>query len=443
MGLCRVCILGASLQTGNMGVSALAASLVKLIKEVQPAAEISFFLGSRTTEPEKLILAGQSVEIRIINYRLSPKAKIREHLATLFFFALLYRVLPSQSWREAILRSNWRLDALKQADFVGNISGGDSFSDIYGVGRFINGAIVSLIVILMGTRLHMLPQTYGPYQSRVSRYLARIIMEGSNVILARDQESLEVVRRILDRRIAGKTIQFCPDVAFALEAGEPDLKAIYPPLNGNERQNLVGLNVNGLLYNGGYTRNNMFGLALDYRLFVHELARKLLEQTDCSILLVPHTFAPEGDVESDPQACREVFEAMAEFDGRIHMLRGEHDQHAVKGIIGLCSFFIGSRMHACIAALSQGIPTVAAAYSKKFRGVFDSAGMGHMIVDARETSTDEAEDKILSLYKESKSIRQDLNHNVATLKDLLSETFRSMLHGERIPGSPLQKAEAT
>ena len=77
-----------------------------------------------------------------------------------------------------------------------------------------------------------------------------------------------------------------------------------------------------------------------------------------------------------------------EFTGRIHMLHGEHDQHAVKGIIGLCSFFIGSRMHACIAALSQGIPTVAVAYSKKFMGVFESAGMGHMVVDARDTSTD-------------------------------------------------------
>jgi colanic acid/amylovoran biosynthesis protein len=434
MAVRNVCILGASLNTGNMGVSALAASLVKLIKEVQPAAEISFFLGSRTTEPEKLILAGHPVEIGIINYRLSPKAKIREHLATLFLFALLYRVIPVQSWKEAILRSNRRLDALKRADFVGNISGGDSFSDIYGVGRFINGAIVSLIVILLGNRLHMLPQTYGPYKSKISQYLARVIMERSGAILARDQESLEVARRILDRRTAGRTVQFCPDVAFALEAGAPDLKAIYPPLNGKERRNLVGLNVNGLLYNGGYTRNNMFGLALDYRLFVHEMARKLLEQTDCSILLVPHTFAPEGDVESDPQACREVFEAMAEFDGRIHLLQGVHDQHAVKGTIGLCSFFIGSRMHACIAALSQGIPTVAVAYSKKFRGVFDSAGMGHMVIDARETNKDEAEDTILALYRESGSIRQDLSHKVENLKNLLSETFRSILPDERIPG---------
>lgn len=443
MTMRKVCILGASLQTGNMGVSALAASLVKLIREVQPEAEISFFLGSRTTEPQKLILAGRPIEIGVINYRMSPKAKLREHLAWLFLTAVLYRVVPVASWKESILRSNRRLDALKRADFVGNISGGDSFSDIYGVARFISGATVSLIVILLGSRLHLLPQTYGPYKSKISQYLARVIMERSGAILARDGESLAIVRGILGQSTTGQIIKFCPDVAFALEAAAPDTKAIRPPLEGKDRRNLVGLNVNGLMYNGGYTRDNMFGLALDYRRLVHEVARKLLEQTDCSILFVPHTFTPEGDVESDPQACRKVFDSLGEFTGRIHMLHGEHDQHAVKGVIGLCSFFIGSRMHACIAALSQGIPTVAVAYSKKFMGVFDSAGMGHMVVDARDTNTDEAEDKILSLYKESGSIRHDLSQQVASLQKLLSETFRTLLPEGRIERCLSQKADAS
>jgi polysaccharide pyruvyl transferase WcaK-like protein len=434
--------MGASLNTGNMGVSALAASLVKLIREVEPGAEISFFMGSRTTKPEHLILSGQPLEIKVINYRLSPKAKIREHLAWLFMVAVLYRLAPLSTWKESVLKSNWRLDALKRADLVGNICGGDSFSDIYGVGRFLNGAAVSLIVVLLGNKLHLLPQTYGPYRSRISRYLAGLIMAKSEAILARDREGLDVVRQILDRKKSVKTARFCPDVAFALEASAPDMKSIHPPLDVKDRRNLVGLNVNGLLYNGGYTRDNMFGLALDYRRVVHEVARKLLEQTDCSILFVPHTFAPEGDVESDPQACREVFDSLGEFKGRVHLLHGVHDQHAVKGIIGLCSFFIGSRMHACIAALSQGIPTVAVAYSRKFRGVFDSAGMGAMVVDARDTNTEDAENKILALYKQSGSIRQDLGRQVESLRKLLTETINSILPDGHTPESPAQRENA-
>jgi colanic acid/amylovoran biosynthesis protein len=36
-----------------------------------------------------------------------------------------------------------------------------------------------------------------------------------------------------------------------------------------------------------------------------------------------------------------------------------------KGVIGLCHVLVGSRMHTNIAAMSQGIPTVAIAYSRK------------------------------------------------------------------------------
>ena len=37
-------------------------------------------------------------------------------------------------------------------------------------------------------------------------------------------------------------------------------------------------------------------------------------------------------------------------------------------------------MHACIAALSHGIPTTAVAYSKKFIGFFDSVGLGDYVM---------------------------------------------------------------
>lgn len=425
----NVCILGASLNTGNMGVSALAASLVKLIKEAEPDARISFFLGARTTAPQEVQLAGRREKIEIINYRLSPRAKIKEHLATLFFLAILYRVIPFTSWKKVIIESNSRIRSLEQADFVGNISGGDSFSDIYGLGRFITGAIVSLIVILIGKKLCLLPQTYGPYRSTISQHLARYILKKSDTILARDRESLEFVRQIIDSKESHKfrSIEFCPDVAFALEAKVADQKAIHPPLDGASRRPVVGLNVNGLMYNGGYTRKNMFGLVLNYRRFVHEGAQMLLKKTNCSLLLVPHTFAPEGDVESDTQACKEVLESLSEYKGRVHMLRGEHDQHAVKGIIGLCSFFIGSRMHACIAALSQGIPTVAVAYSGKFKGVFDSAGAGQMVIDARETGLEEAEERLLSLYGQADAVKPVLRERAGQMRTQLSDTFRSLI----------------
>ncbi len=40
----------------------------------------------------------------------------------------------------------------------------------------------------------------------------------------------------------------------------------------------VGININRLMYNGGYVRNNMFGLKLDYPSFLKELVDRLLAE---------------------------------------------------------------------------------------------------------------------------------------------------------------------
>lgn len=423
----RVCILGASLMTGNMGVSALAASLVKLFKDAAPEAEISFFLGARSEDPQRLNIQGKPVRISVINYRLSPRAKIREHLLWLLLMSALYRTVPVQSWKDGILRKNRRLAAIRQSDIVGNISGGDSFSDIYGLGRFLTESATSLIVILLGKNLCLLPQTYGPYKSCLAQHLARLIMERTGTILARDPESKALVKMMLGGDPSKTQALLCPDVAFALEAAPPRCEDIAPPLDAASHRDLIGLNVNGLLYNGGYSRNNMFGLAFDYRGFVHDLAGRLLENTDCDLLLIPHTYGPPGDVESDPQACREVFASLQKHGGRVHLLEGEHNPHVVKGVVGLCTFFIGSRMHSCIAALSQGIPAMAVAYSRKFKGVFDTAGMGHMVVDAREEDAESAIRKILLGYERREIERSNLQINVTGMKNDLRDAFACIL----------------
>ena len=78
----------------------------------------------------------------------------------------------------------------------------------------------------------------------------------------------------------------------------------------------------------------------------------------------------------------------------------------------MCVFFIGSRMHACIAALSQGVSAGAVAYSRKFKGMFDSVGVGEVVVDARTTSADAAIDKIMKTFDERVMVLSTLSKRV-------------------------------
>ncbi len=101
-------------------------------------------------------------------------------------------------------------------------------------------------------------------------------------------------------------------------------------------------------------------------------------------------------------------------------------------MVGLCDFFVGSRMHACIAALSQGIPAVGVAYSRKFVGVFETVGAGDWIVDGRDSDAESGVARVLDLYAQREQLRPVLQQRVREARAQLSKTFQEILAtGER------------
>lgn len=423
----RVCILGAALDTGNMGVSALGESVIALVRREAPDAEILFFAGRRTPAPYCPEIDGLKMNIGVVNFRMSPMARFGEHLFGLVLMSILYRSIPIQRIRGSILRANSRLKVLSEVDIACDIRGGDSFSDIYGLQRLIFGSLPAFVILMLGKRLVFLPQTYGPYRSLLSRQIARFLFRRAEIILSRDYESIRVVEELLVRGKNRTTVRFCPDVAICLNPATSRKVEIRPPLP-ETADPIFGLNVSGLLFNGGFDKRNTFGLRLDYRAFVHSLVLEVMRRTTARILLVPHTFAPPGDVESDPEACEMVIRKLGErYADRIHRVEGIYGPAEMKGIIGQCNFFVGSRMHACIASLSQGIPTIGVAYSRKFRGVFGSLGLGQMVVDALEMDHEAATEKILHEFLEGDRNREERWRQICLARERVRNIFRDLL----------------
>ena len=423
--------MGASLGTGNRGVSALSASLVKLVLRNRPEAEVGLLIGHRTKETFTIMAEGVRHDIGVMNFRRSFKARPSEHVIWWAWLSVLYRALPSNGWRRFLRHQHPLIAQTADAAFVGDIRGGDSFSDIYGLGNFLWACLPVFAVLQVRGRIVLLPQTYGPFKSALGRSVASYILNRASVILCRDEEGLAAVKELAPDAIAAR---FCPDVAFCLDAAAPPKPLIEPPYERGQIGCLVGLNVNGLVYNGGYTRDNMFGLKLDYRRYLIDAATALLADPSTHLLLVPHTFAPDDSVESDPAACVKLREQLLPgLQTRVHTVRGEYDQNEIKGIIGLCDFFIGSRMHACIAALSQGIPTVGVAYSKKFKGVFESVGMPGSVLDGREYDSGVAVEKTMEIFQKRELLRDSLVGAVKEAQEKLYATFRELLAGSKNP----------
>ena len=424
----KIGLLGASFDTGNLGVSALAESSIKIILNRWTDAELTLLDSGRDPGEHRVKIGDKDLCIRELPIRFCMNVFRGNHFLVLCLYALLFRVFRWKKFKRFWARRNASMRSIIQMDLVADITGGDSFSDIYGMHRFILGFLRKWLVLLYGKKLIMLPQTYGPFKRRLSRAMARYILRRASTIYSRDRAGVGDVKKLLNNTENGK-VRFAPDVGFVLDSRKPKQLDIEPSADIRAQNSIVvGLNVNGLLFNGGYNRNNMFGLKTDYRELICEIIKMLLKEEEVVVLLIPHVFPPSGyEVESDPDACLKVYEQLRRiYAGRIFLVRGEYDQGEIKYIIGLCDFFIGSRMHSCIAALSQCVPAVGLAYSDKFEGVFETAQNEQHVLDMRNHKKDEILKVVFNAFEERKVIRNHLQRIIPAIQNKVMNLFEDI-----------------
>jgi len=428
----RICMLGASFDTGNMGVSALAESSIKVILNKWPAAEVVLLGSGYIPGKYYLSVLGRQVCIDTLPIRFSKNIFLPYHFLKFVFYALLMKISPGLRLKRFLAGRNRYFRILFEADFIADITGGDSFSDIYGFKRFFWVFLSKWLIILSGKKLVLLPQTYGPFKRALTRRMARYVLKHADLVYSRDHAGVSYLRNVLNITANSGKIRFAPDLAFVLDSRKPDnFDAALPPKVKDGNAILVGLNVSGLLFNGGYTKDNMFGLKTDYQALIRKITDLFLDKEKVIIILIPHVFPPTGwEVESDPDACRKVYELTADAcKERVVLTNGRYNHNEIKYIIGLCEFFIGSRMHACIAAISQNIPTVGLAYSKKFEGVFESIGLTDCLADARNCGEKQVLEKIESVFARKNQIRGQLECVIPQVKENILGIFSDSIFG--------------
>ena len=336
----RACLIMHSTRSDNLGVGALTASEVEVLRRI--ARDL-----------------GREVEITIFDWR-DPRAP----------YVVGPDIRVADLDMRALLDPRRFLRVVRGMDAVIDVGAGDSFADIYGGARLRRMFLMKALVHAAGVPLVMAPQTIGPFTRPLSRRLARLALDRAAIVATRDAPSTAAARELGVRR---EVIE-ASDLALLLPYDPPPPRAPGPPR--------VGINASGLLMGGGYTGRNEFGLGLDYPALVRDLARGFRE-AGAEVHLVPHVIVASGRLsrEDDARACAAL---AAELPGSVLAPSFASPSEAKTYIAGL-DFFMGARMHACIAALSAGVPVVPMAYSRKFAGLFGSLGYGHT-VDCRTES---------------------------------------------------------
>ena len=384
----RVAFLWHNVSAFNLGVAALSISNIRIIKDICDAKKCTLDVltvgDHEVSTEENHTLVEDQLGLQINHVVFS-----------------LRRYLKQPSYRRTIN------DLFVSADLIIDNGAGDSFSDIYGVKRLLLQCASKIIILSLKKRLVLAPQTIGPFNSTVGRMVSQFILKRAVKVFARDNISFE---NASNNCIASLTT----DVAFSLP-----YHAANKPKNAIKQ---IAINVSGLLWNGGYTKDNQFKLAHSYKLYCEALIERINTRNDCEVVLLGHVNTKEHlDVENDYAACIELQRAFP------NLLVAPKFTNAidVKSYISGVDILIGARMHATIAALSSGVSVIPYSYSRKFEGLFGTLGYTR-IIKARELCLDEAVN-LTFMYIDEIIAGETMTQNALKAARILQNTYTSEL----------------
>lgn len=239
--------------------------------------------------------------------------------------------------RERVTGRHGLRDWLTGYDLVFDTRSGDSLADIYGSRRLLRMTAFATLAAEVGVPVVLAPQTIGPFHTVRGRMLARWTLRSASTVMVRDRESAACAARLGRQPDVHTT-----DVVFALPA------PVVPRTRG------VVLNVSGLLWQPSPHVD-----ASGYRRTVRDLLAALHGEGHSVTLLAHVLDSPLAD--NDVPAIHEISREYPALEVVIPA-----DLREARDVVASATVVVGSRMHACLNALSVGTPAIPLAYSRKF-----------------------------------------------------------------------------
>lgn len=146
------------------------------------------------------------------------------------------------------------------------------------------------------------------------------------------------------------------------------------------------------------------------------------------VLLVPHVIPHDGTVkDNDAAFMAQLLPRLNDLGNRVQLMDERLNAAQIKHVIAQCRFFIGSRTHSTIAALSSGVPTISIAYSVKAKGInHDLFGHNRYVLDTLEVSRESLTERLTRLWNEESDLRSLLVSTTEAMGKRAREALRRL-----------------
>lgn len=181
----------------------------------------------------------------------------------------------------------------------------------------------------------------GPFKGKIAELIARYLYNHVSLLIVREEPSRDYLKKI-----GVKKIFLTADHAFLL-TGKPN-KSLEQLAQSSKP--FVGVSVK-------YLFGQQFA---GYQELIMAIIEHLNQKMKFNVILIPH-------VDKDKILSKKIYGLVK--NSQVHLLKGNYSPAELKALIGKGEFFVGSRLHASIGALSLGIPAMVLIPRASHRGM--------------------------------------------------------------------------
>jgi len=364
----------------NKGAELMLNAILEKIREVYPDSIIAMAPNLKSTPYEK------RAELRLFQ-----KVSLWRHGVQ---FGYLGAVIPEK------IRKMYGIVLDKEVDIVLDAAG-FAYSDQFNINNCLELANSCKRWKKNGTKVILLPQAFGPFSTKKIEKAMKVIVKNADLIFAREPISYEHLVRVVGEQ---EKIKIAPDFTNLLS---------------------------GILDDDFNVDENQFCIVPNYRMidktskeeseayipFLIKCVGYLLEKGKNPFILIH-----EG--KNDLKLAKEINDAV----GGLLPIVIESNPLKIKGIISACEGLVGSRFHAIVSALSQGVPAIATGWSHKYMMLFEDYGFseGIIAVDSNRVEIKQKLDLIID-GESRESIKSILTSKSEYQKKLSNKMWQDVL----------------
>lgn len=314
---------------------------------------------------------------------------------------------------KGLIKKNKSFESLSSSDIIivcgGGFLGGKKLDSLMHVFQMYVDSKFDAPVYVMGTSIE-------PMKSKLVKKITDNILKKMDHIFAREKITYDYLKSFIDN----EKITLIPDMAFMIE----DVKKEFSVIKDLKKNcsKVYGITVRQWNFPNF---DNPSLLMNNYIKSIKNCMQYEMEFNNCSFVFIPQVIV---DYASDEEVALKIQESLDEkYKDRFLVLNDDLSPVEIKSLISNCDYFIGTRMHSNIFAISMCIPTIAIAYEKKTNGIMHTVGLDDYIIEMSEITTEKLLNKIRKQEENSDNIKKLLDKRIISVRMEIIDKMKKVL----------------